>query len=106
MRDEREEQQKRQVGFRNVRSPEVFVKEGVPLQELDDWIDQVGEQDGEREDYENGASNAQDKNNDCEEQGGRQDVERATIRESHAPPAFKITQPRELTSWSLQFLLD
>ena len=31
MRNEHEEQQKRQVGFRNVRSPEIFEKEGVPL---------------------------------------------------------------------------
>jgi hypothetical protein len=72
-----------------VRSPEVFLKEGVPLQELDDGIDQVGEQNGEGEDYENGARNVQDKNDDCEEQGGQQDVERAPIRESHVSPVFK-----------------
>src|SRR5271163_3500904 len=52
MRDEREEEQKRHVHFRNVRSPEVFEKERVPLQELDHRIDQVGEQDREGEDYE------------------------------------------------------
>src|ERR1700683_327601 len=43
MPDEREEQQKCEVDFRNVRSPEVFEKERVLLQELDDRIDQVSE---------------------------------------------------------------
>jgi hypothetical protein len=39
VRDEREEKQKREVGFRNVWTSEVFVEKGVSLQELDHGID-------------------------------------------------------------------
>src|SRR5271156_5919116 len=101
MRDEHEEQQKRHVDFRNVRSPEVFEKERVPLQELDDRIDQVGEEDGEAEDEDDGASDVHGNNDDCEEQSGQQDVEGATIWEGHVSPAFKNLPPRTLAGWSL-----
>src|SRR5271155_4982974 len=101
MRDEREEEQKRHVHFRNVRSPEVFVKERVPLQELDHRIDQVGEQDGEGEDYENTTSDIHDNNDNREQQDGQQNVERSSIGESHASPAFKNTPPGKLTAGGL-----
>lgn len=44
----------------------------MPLEESNHWVEQVGEQDGEAKDDDDGASHVRDANYDCEEKRSQQ----------------------------------
>jgi hypothetical protein len=81
--NEPEKNQHRQIGFRNVRAPQIFKKQRVALQKPHDGINQVSEQNRESENRDDGAGDVHNRQQQPEQQRGHQYIQGAAIWERH-----------------------
>src|ERR1700722_19818300 len=101
MDDQRDEDQEKKIGFRDMRPPEISEYERVPLNEANHRIDQICEKNRENEDHEYAAGDIEDRKHEGEEQSRREYADGTAIKECHVPPGWG-----GLLCLALEFLLD
>src|SRR5215475_1970724 len=94
MDDESRENQESEIGFQNMWSSKILEKERIALEKSDDGVDQVGEQYGEDEEYDDSASGVNDSEHNRKEQDCQKNISCAAIGECHMPPPAIKRRPK------------
>src|ERR1700683_789385 len=92
MAHERETQEKCEISFHYVRSPQISEKQSMVLQESNYGVDEVGQQDREGEHDEDFPSDIHGCKHSRKQECCQQDVESAAIWEGHGVPSFCDTR--------------
>src|SRR3984885_6338488 len=92
MAHERETQEKCEIRFHDVRSPQVSEKQSMARQESNYRVDEVGQQDRESEHDEDFPSDIHGGKHNRKQECCQQDVESAAIWEGHGVPSFCDTR--------------